>query len=419
MKRTIGIISMMLIISVGFAFAAGSQQGRAQDGTTELTVALWHYTTQPEFERTLNAYSARNPNVRFDIIDTLTSNFVEVITTQLAGGRAIDVLFVLNVPFHAQMIQSRQLRDLTDRIAAMPGAQNMRGSLDGVRATDNRTYAVPWRQDFWPLYYNRDLFDAAGEPYPENLTWDQYRDLAARLTRGSGATKVSGSHLHTWNSITQCLSAVQLQQNLITDDFGFLRYMYQIRTAMQNAGSIMDYGTIVAGNVGYRPRFENQLAAMMIMGSWYIGELADRATFNWGIAPVPQMPGSTGGIRTMGNPTPIGIPTGARNVEEAWRFIEFATGEAGALILAELGIPSAFKNDRVNNTFFNLPGMPTDPLSRRAFNPDFVYTEWPMNPLSGAVDSILNQEHQLILVGEATIDDGIRRMGERAAREIR
>ena len=121
----------------------------------------------------------------------------------------------------------------------------------------------------------------------------------------------------------------------------------------------------------------------------------------------------------MGNPTPIGIPAGARNVEEAWRFIEFATGEPGALILAEMGIPSAFKNDRVLNTFFNLPGMPTDPLSRRAFNPDFVSTEWPMNPLSGAIDSILNQEHQLILVGEATIDAGIRRMGERAAREIR
>jgi len=214
------------------------------------------------------------------------------------------------------------------------------------------------------------------------------------------------------------MSANQLRENLITDDFGFLRYMYGIRTALQNAGAMMDYGTIVAGNVGYRPRFENQNAAMMVMGSWYIGELASRAGFNWGMAPVPQMPGFTE-IRTMGNVTPVGIPVRARNVEEAWRFIEWSTGEAGALILAEAGIPSAFKNDRVMNTFFNLPGMPTDALSRRAFNPDSVMTEWPMHPLSGTIDSILNQEHQLILVGESTIEAGIRRMGERAAREIR
>ena len=419
MKRTIAVItSLAIIIAIAIALVGCPRPQRAQDGTTELTIALWHYTTQPEFERTLTAWTRQNPNISFDIIDTLTSNYVEVITTQLAGGRAIDILYVLNVPFHVQLIASRQLQDVTDRISRMPSAQYMRSALEMVRNPgDNRTYAVPWRQDFWPLFYNRDLFTAAGEPLPENLTWDQYRDLAIRLTHGTGATKVYGSHLHTWNSITQCLSANQLQRSLITDDFSFLRYMYQIRTAMQNAGAIMDLGTIMAANVGYRPRFEMQNAAMIIMGSWYIGELADRATINWGIAPVPQMPGATE-VRTMGNVTPIGIPVSARHVEEAWRFIEWSTGEGGALILAEAGIPSAFKNDMVNNTFFGLPGMPTDALSRRAFNPDSVLTEWPMHPLSGAIDAILNQEHQLIMVGESSIDEGIRRMGERAAREL-
>jgi hypothetical protein len=42
-----------------------------------------------------------------------------------------------------------------------------------------------------------------------------------------------------------------------------------------------------------------------------------------------------------------------------------------------------------------------------------------MHPLSGEINNILNQEHQLIMVGESTIDAGIRRMGERAGREIR
>ena len=417
MKRTMLLISMMLIIA-SFVFASGVMGG-SPAGTTQLTIALWHYTTQPEFENTLNAWTTRNPNVRFDIIDTLTSNYVEVITTQLAGGRSIDVLYVLNVPFHVQLIASRQLQDLTNRVSTMQSADGMRSALEMVRNPgDNRLYAIPWRQDFWPLYYNKDLFAAAGVTMPENLTWDQYRDLAIRLTRGTGADKVFGTHLHTWNSITQCLSAAQLRANLITDDFSFLRYMYGIRTDLQNAGAMMDYGTIVAGNVGYRPRFELQNAAMMVMGSWYIGELAARADFNWGIAPVPQMPGATE-IRTMGNVTPVGIPASARNVEEAWRYIEWSTGEAGAMILAEAGIPSAFKNDRVLNTFFNLPGMPADALSRRAFNPDSVSTEWPMHPLSGEIDSILNQEHQLILVGESSIEEGLRRMGERAARVIR
>jgi multiple sugar transport system substrate-binding protein len=412
----IGILVVTIAMTMLMVTGCNRQQQAAESGITELTIALWHYTTQPEFENTLNEYMRLNPNIRFDVIDLLTAGYEEQIITQLAGGRQIDILYIVNVPLHSQLIQAGQLHDLTDRVNRMSSAAGMRSALDAVQV-DGRYYAIPWRQDFWPLFYNRDLFTANNEPLPENLTWEQYRDLAIRLTSGSGADKIYGSHLHTWNSITQSMSAVQLRANQITDDFSWLRHMYEVRLAMQNAGAIMDYGTIVAANVGYRPRFENQNAAMMIMGSWYIGELADRADFNWGIAPVPQMPGATE-IRTMGNVTPVGIPIGARHVEEAWRFIEWSTGEAGAMILANVGIPSAFKNDMVTTTFFNLPGMPTDALSRRAFNPDSVSPEWPMHPLSGVIDSILNQEHQLILAGESSIDEGLRRMGERAAVEL-
>jgi len=79
MKRTIVIVGIILALSVLFV-GCGRQQGTTSQpgGPTELTIALWHYTTQPEFENTLNAYTSRNPNITFDIIDTLTSNYVEV-----------------------------------------------------------------------------------------------------------------------------------------------------------------------------------------------------------------------------------------------------------------------------------------------------------------------------------------------------
>ena len=202
------LLSLILLLSAANVFAGPGQQ---RGSGTELTIALWHYTTQPEFANTLEAYQRLNPNVSFDIIDTLTANYPEVITTQLAGGRAIDILYVINVPLHAQLIQSRQLRDLTDRVGRLGSAAGMRSALDMVRADDGNYYAIPWRQDFWPLYYNRDIFDRAGVPYPENLTWDQYRDLAIRLSQGTGANRVYGSHLHTWNSITQSMSSAQLR----------------------------------------------------------------------------------------------------------------------------------------------------------------------------------------------------------------
>jgi len=412
------LLITILGVSVLLSAFTGCGRDAAEDGVTTLTVALWHYTTQPEFSRTLNAWTAQNPHIRFDIIDTLTANYPEIITTQLAGGRAIDVLFVLNVPFLAQLVAANQLVDLTDRVGRMPSARYMTSALEMIRTDDNRYFAIPWRQDFWPLFYNKDIFAAAGEPLPENLTWEQYRDLAIRLSHGTGANRVYGSHLHTWHSITVAMSGAQLGRSMVTDDFSFLRHMYEVRLAMQDANAMMPLGTILAANIGYRPRFEMGNAAMIVMGSWYIGELAERADFNWGIAPVPQMPGATE-VRTMGNTVPIGMSVHSRHQDEAWRFIEWASGEGGALILANVGIPSAFNNDRVRDTFLSLPGMPQDPLSRRALTPDVVSIEWPMNPITGIISTMLNEEHQLIMVGENTIDEGIRRMGERAAVELR
>jgi len=383
----------------------------------ELTVALFNFTTQPEFENTLNAWTAMNPHVTFDIIDTTSANFPEVLTTQLAGGRAIDLMYIVNLPLHATLAEAGQLMDLTDFVNGLGRNTEFGAALDMIRTPDNRFFSVPWRQDFWPLFYNKDIFEAAGEPLPYNLTWDEYRDLAIRLTSGEGIDKVYGSHLHTWNSIVQAMAGAQLDEFMIQDDYGWLEYIYQIRMDMQDAGAIMDLGTIIAGSVGYRPRFEMENAAMIVMGSWYIGELAERAEFNWGIAPVPQMPGATE-IRTMGGVTPIAIGANANHPEEALRFLEWVSGEGGALVLAEVGIPSAFMNDAVMDRFFSMPGMPTDDLSRRAFNPDFVRAEFPQHPLSGIVDSILLEEHQLIFVGDHSIEEGLRRMGERVGREL-
>ncbi len=45
---------------------------------------------------------------------------------------------------------------------------------------DGTQYGTPYRQDSWVLFYNKDLFDAAGVDYPDgSWTWDDY-DAAAR-----------------------------------------------------------------------------------------------------------------------------------------------------------------------------------------------------------------------------------------------
>lgn len=48
---------------------------------------------------------------------------------------------------------------------------------------EGRLLAMPYNRGVRALYYNKDIFDLFGEPYPEDgMTWKETLDLASRLT---------------------------------------------------------------------------------------------------------------------------------------------------------------------------------------------------------------------------------------------
>ena len=73
---------------------------------------------------------------------------------------------------------------------------------------------MPFRNDFWVLFYNKDLFDAAGVPYPANdLPMEEYDALARQMTSGEGDAKVYGTHYHTWRSCVSLFSILDRREH--------------------------------------------------------------------------------------------------------------------------------------------------------------------------------------------------------------
>ena len=112
---------------------------------------------------------------------------------------------------------------------------------------DGKTYALPYRTDFWVLYYNKKMFDDAGIQYPENLTWDEYEDLAKKLSKNDG--QVYGAYQHIWRSTIQAIAAAQNEANLVEPDYRFMTDYYDRALRMQKEGAQMDFGTAPAGNI--------------------------------------------------------------------------------------------------------------------------------------------------------------------------
>jgi multiple sugar transport system substrate-binding protein len=58
---------------------------------------------------------------------------------------------------------------------------------------DGKMYAVPFTMNMGALFYNKDMFDKFGLPYPkDNMTWNQVVDTARKLTRQDSGVQYIG-----------------------------------------------------------------------------------------------------------------------------------------------------------------------------------------------------------------------------------
>ncbi|MFE4835418.1 ABC transporter substrate-binding protein [Arthrobacter sp. NPDC056691] len=423
MKRTtLAAIALAVTAGLGLtgcAGAAGPAETGSQDGKTKLTVSVWNYEGTPEFKALFDGYEASHPNVDIEPVDILADDYPQKVTTMLAGGDTTDVLTMKNVIDYARYANNGQLQEISSVVDAV-GKDNL-ASLDAFDM-NGKYFAAPYRQDFWLLYYNKDLFKAAGIDDPKDLTWEKYSEIAKKLTGTADGRKVYGTYHHIWRSVVQAIAAAQNGGDQISGDYGFFEDQYNTALDLQKSGATLDFGTAKSQKTSYRTMFETGQAAMMPMGTWYIAGILQakkdgKTNVNWGLAPLPQKD-ANGKVSTFGSPTAFAVNKNAAHSDEAKKFIEWAAGAEGAKAISKIGVVPALQNDAVTAEYFKLDGLPTDALSKKAFTPDQTTLEMPVSDKSAATDKILNQEHDLIMVGERSVADGIAEMGKRVKDEV-
>ncbi|MGM1057650.1 ABC transporter substrate-binding protein [Saccharothrix sp. Mg75] len=408
-----GVLTVLAALSLA-ATGCGSGGAVDESGPVTLSVSVWNLAGTPEFQALFDAFERANPDVTVEPVDILADDYPEKVTTMLAGGDETDVITMKNVTDYARYAGRGQLADLTDAARGKDAA-----ALAGLDAfdVDGRFFALPYRHDFWVLYYNKTLFDQAGVPHPENLTWDRYAELAKELTGGEGADKVHGTYHHTWRSVVQAVAAAQTGGDQVNGDFGFFADQYRTALDVQGAGAALDFGTATSQQASYRTAFESGKTAMMPMGTWYVaGVLAAKAKgdtrVEWGLAPLPQRPGASG-VTTFGSPTAFAVNGNARHSATARRFVEFAASAEGAEAITGVGVVPALQSPEITRRYASLEGMPTDELTAKALKPDEIALEMPVSEHTSDVDAILEEEHELIMVGDKSVEDGIRSMRDR------
>jgi multiple sugar transport system substrate-binding protein len=403
------------------ACGGGGSSDQPADGTQTIKVALWNYATTPEFKAIIDGFQQANPQIKVEPVDILADDYAEKVTTMLAGGDSTDVLTMKNVIDYSRFGTRGQLVPLTDEAKKLDPAKY--SGLDAYNL-DGKYFALPYRQDFWVLYYNKTLLKQAGvaESKLQNLTWDGYAMLAKSLTKGDGASKVYGTYQHTWRSVVEATAAAQTGGDLLGGDYGFFKDQYAMTLDLQKNGALMPWATASSQKVTYNTMFSTGKAALMPMGTWYASTLladtkSGKTKVEWGMAPLPQR-AADGKVTTFGSPTAFAVNKNSKHTDAAKKFVEWASGEAGAMAVAKAGVTPALQSQQILDTYFALPGVPNGEVAKQAFKPDKVVLEMPVGDKSSDVDQILTEEHELIMTGEKSLDNGLAEMSKRVKNEV-
>lgn len=398
--------------------AASTQAADGEQIT--LKWSIWDEASTPYWSALVDAYKEVAPNVTIEMVDLGSTDYQTVLATELSGsGSDLDVVTIKDVPGYATLVQKDAIISLDELIerdgidlsqyAGIPEQLMVNGSL----------YEMPFRSDFWVIYYNKDLFDAKGVAYPTNdMTFEEYDALAREMTDTTFGSQVYGAHYHTWRSAVQLFAVLDGKHTILEGNYDFFKPYYEMVLNQEADGVCRKYTDLKTEGLHYSAAFAGGDVATMNQGSWYIGTLLGNLASgeydsslcgNWGIVKYPHAEGVEPGS-TLGAIAALDVVSSSEKQEAAWDFVKWVSGAEGAEVLSSTGNFPAIQVSSTLDTISSLEGFPSDEASKEALNVSNLYLEVPYGDHVSEINSVLDSYHGSIMTGEMSIDDGIAAM---------
>jgi multiple sugar transport system substrate-binding protein len=334
-------IAATALLGVAGLTACGSDGG-GDDGT--LSMVVWGGDAEKEtYQQRIDLIEAENPDIRIELQLIPSDQYAQKVQTMIAGGDGPDIMQVAeNVNSYSS---KSQLVPLDEHIESSGLDMDQRfGPVADLYSYEDETYAIPDRSGAMVVFYNKDLFDAAGVEYP-TAEWTQEDAHAAmeQLTvPGGGQWGYGGAGWWAqWWSF-----AYQNGGQIIDEDGQPTANSPEVAEALQWANDLAHVDHVVptpaeyadmGPDMGGDQAFAAQTVAMNTTGFWGIIGLAE-ADFNWGIAPMWQ--GEQQAVSGFGSG--LAITRDSENPDKAFEAIELLTDAPAQQVLIDnaLDVPA-------------------------------------------------------------------------------
>ncbi|WP_284645138.1 ABC transporter substrate-binding protein [Paenibacillus silviterrae] len=426
MSKKIWSLAVTASLATGLlAGCASSQPSAGQTGSTPsgdkpAAVSL-KVTVLPDDLETFKAayaeFSKENPSIQATFESIPQQQYYEKIRLQLSTGEAID-LFGGNMDV---FLDTGVLEPLDEYIKKGNVDVSGYGPLYDSLKVNDKIYGLPYRKSNWMLFYNKTLFDQANVPYPKaDMTWNEFRDLAKKMTKGEGANKVYGAFLHPWAQ-TWYIQAVQTGASIIDKDLTPFKKALQFRLDMEKDGSIMGWSEQITTSAHYNSAFQKGNVAMNLIGDWHVAQLRlaeaeKKISFDWDVVPIPH-PEGVAPNTSLATPVSLMLNKNSKHKEEAFKLLQYLSGAKGAKHFAAKGFLTGFINDEIRKAYIGDGSQ--KPKNIHYFVEQKEYPEYPLLPgvKNILVNNIYKQEGEMVFTKAQTVDQAIQNIGQRVEKE--
>ena len=251
------------------------------------------------------------------------------------------------------------------------------------------------------------MFDKANIEYPtKDWTWEEYVQTAKALTSGDGDNKVYGGYWEARANIFWTPALGEEMGDIVDGDYDMFKRSLDMAVDLQNSGAIMDWATNRSLNTNARAFYQGKIG-MLHHGSWVLGWLiqdkdSGKHDLNWGVTNLPKW--SDKGRMNRSVYTPVCINSKTKNIEGAWKLLNFLAGKEGALMMADCGMSPGYLDDEVLAVYSD-PKFPEG--IAEILRPEKQILDLPAGSITNAISDMVTEEIELAVTGNKTVDEAI------------
>ncbi|CAG7649316.1 ABC transporter substrate-binding protein [Paenibacillus allorhizosphaerae] len=423
-KAVLFSLGCLLISGCSSGGNTGAPQGEQQPGkpaenAKQITLQVFQAggsISDTEFKELIaDPVKKKFPHITMELIREGQAKRDQLIT----AGEFPDMIFTSSITVGG-FLELNLMKDLQEMInkSKLDMNQYEKRAIDQIKSlSDNgQMYALPFSINYGALFYNKDIFDRAGIPYPaEGLAWEDILELARKVAEKEPSVRALGTSGITRDAISLRMPLVDPKTEkpvIATDDWKWLMQYHQ------TLNKLPDNKQAKGGRDGF---VKDRTMAMYTSYGARIGELEELElsgqSFKWDMATFPvRKDAKVQGMETESHI--LSISSTAKHPEDAFNVITFlTTNDEVQTQVARKARVSSLKAEKYKSLFGqdlkSLQGKNVQAIFKNKYAPNAQQTKY-----DAAAEKAVNNALSKVNAGKADVNTALREAEEEASKGI-